>query len=75
MKLTINKKGAAFSQVIAGGIACITLVVTAVIIGSVENGTSWSQTLSGTIGDYVEPLAMLSAFAVIGATVYKAVKR
>lgn len=74
MKLFASKKGAS-GGVIGAGIAAVTLLVVSVIIGQVENNTVWSQTLSGTIGTYIEPLAILSTFAVVGMMAYKAVKR
>ena len=58
--------------VIGAGIALVVLLVVTVIVGSVENSTTWTQTLSGTIGAYIEPLAMLSGLALAGGLAYKA---
>lgn len=71
--MKLSKKGN--SRLIGIAIAAVTMIVCTVIIGNVENGTTWTQTLSGTIGDYVEPLAMLAAFALIGSAAYVAVRR
>lgn len=68
--MKLGNKGS--GNVIGAGVALVMIIVVTVIVGSVENGTTWSQTLSGTIGDYVEPLAMLGGLALAGGLAYKA---
>lgn len=68
----MNKKGN--SRIIGAGIALVVLMVIAQIVSAVENGTVWVQTISGTIGDYIEPIALLSGLALAGGMAAKAVR-
>lgn len=68
----MKKKGQ--SNIISMGIAIIVLVVIALIAGSVENGLVFNQTLTSTIGNYLEPLALLSGLALAGYMGYRALK-
>lgn len=74
MNIKIRGK-TANTRIIGSVIATISMLIMAVIIGSVENGITFTQTLTSTIGDYVEPLGVLSAFAIIGGAVYMAVRK
>lgn len=63
----INLPKNGFGQRIVGtGIALVVLMVVAVIVGTIENSTTWTQSLSSTIGDYIEPLALLGGLVVAG---------
>lgn len=69
----MNTKGSA-GRIVGAGIALVVITIVTLIVGTVENSTSWTQTLSGTIGNYIEPLAMLSGLAVAGGMAYKAMR-
>lgn len=62
-------------SLVGGGIAAVMMLVSAVIISSVENATTWSQSLSSTIGNYIEPLAILATFAIVGMLGYRAFQK
>lgn len=68
-----SKKGNV-GGVVAGGVAIIVVLVIAIIVGSVEDGIVFTQSLSSTIGTYIEPLALLAALTIAGGLAYKAMK-
>lgn len=69
----MDKKGNA-GRVVGSGIALVVLLVVAVIVGTVENDTVFKQSLSSTIGTYLEPLALLAGLTIAGSMAYKAMK-
>lgn len=61
------------SNIIKATMAVVVMLVIAIIIGTVEDGLTFTQSLTSTIGGYLEPLAILSTLGLIGYMAYSKV--
>lgn len=71
MKLFGDKKG---KGLIGIAISAVIILICVVIIGQVENDTTWVNSLSTTVGGYIETIGILAALATVGYMAYSAAR-